>query len=217
MALEPQRLLEMYERMVTIRKFDEEAVTRFHAGNILGVAHAYIGEEGVAVGVCTALRREDKITSTHRGHGHCVAKGADIKYMMAELFGKSDGYCRGKGGSLHVADFSVGMLGANGILAAGMPIATGAALAAKLGGTDEVAVSFFGDGAANEGAFHGSLNLASVWKLPAIYVCGEQRVGSFGTHLRTPVGGGCVDACQRLQHARGHCGWHGCTGRLRGH
>ena len=171
MALEPQLLLEMYRRMVTIRKFDEEAVTQFHGGNILGVVHAYIGEEAVAVGVCTALRREDKITSTHRGHGHCIAKGADIKYMMAELFGKSDGYCRGKGGSLHVADFSVGMLGANGILAAGMPIATGAALAAKLGGTDEVAVSFFGDGAANEGVFHGSLNLASVWKLPAIYVC----------------------------------------------
>ena len=122
------------------------------------------------MGVCTALR-DDKIVSTHRGHGHTIAKGADLKRMMAELFGRSNGYCHGKGGSMHIADFSVGMLGANGIVGAGMPIATGAALAAKLAKSDGVAVAFFGDGASNEGSFHSSLNLAAIWKLPAIFVC----------------------------------------------
>jgi pyruvate dehydrogenase E1 component alpha subunit len=146
-------------------------VEEFHAGNIPGVVHAYIGQEAVAVGVCTALRRDDKIVSTHRGHGHTIAKGADLTLMMAELFGRSNGYCHGKGGSMHIADFRVGMLGANGIVGAGMPIATGAALAARLEKSDRVAVAFFGDGASNEGAFHGSLNLASIWKLPAIFVC----------------------------------------------
>ena len=159
MASESARLLEMYRKMVTIRTFDQTAVEEFHVGNIPGVVHAYIGEEAVAVGVCSALRREDRITSTHRGHGHTLAKGADIRLMMAELFGRSNGYCHGKGGSMHIADFSVGMLGANGIVGAGMPLATGAALAAQLEGGD--AVSFFGDGASNEGAFHGSMNLAS--------------------------------------------------------
>ena len=178
MPLEPAQLLEVYRKMVTIRTFDQKAVEEFHAGNIPGVVHAYIGQEAVAVGVCTALRREDRITSTHRGHGHTIAKGADIKLMMAELFGRSNGYCHGKGGSMHIADFSVGMLGANGIVGAGMPIATGAALAAQLEGAGGVAVSFFGDGASNEGAFHGSLNLASVWKLPAIYVCENNRWAS---------------------------------------
>jgi pyruvate dehydrogenase E1 component alpha subunit len=171
MTLEPEQLTEMYRRMVTIRTFDRRAVEEFHEGNIPGVVHAYIGEEGVAVGVCSALRRDDKIASTHRGHGHTIAKGADIKVMMAELFGRSNGYCRGKGGSMHIADFSVGMLGANGIVGAGLPIATGAALAAQMEGGDGVAVCFFGDGASNEGAFHSSLNLASIWKLPAIFVC----------------------------------------------
>ena len=171
MALDSQQLLEMYRRMATIRRFDQRAVEEFHDGNIPGVVHAYIGQEAIAVGVCTALRQDDQIASTHRGHGHTIAKGADIKLMMAELFGRSNGYCRGKGGSMHIADFSVGMLGANGIVGAGMPIATGAALAAQLEGGDRVALAFFGDGASNEGAFHSSLNLASVWKLPAIFVC----------------------------------------------
>jgi len=178
MALTPQQLLEMYRQMATIRAFDRRAVEEFHAGNIPGVVHAYIGQEAVAVGVCTALRRDDKIVSTHRGHGHTIAKGADIKLMMAELFGRSTGYCQGKGGSMHIADFSVGMLGANGIVGAGLPIATGAALAAQLERSDRVAVAFFGDGASNEGAFHGSLNLASIWKLPAIYVCENNRWAS---------------------------------------
>ena len=154
MTLEPQQLLTMYRLMATIRAFDNRAVEEFHAGNIPGVVHAYLGQEAIAVGVCTALRRDDKIVSTHRGHGHTIAKGADLKRMMAELFGRSNGYCHGKGGSMHIADFSVGMLGANGIVGAGMPIATGAALAAKLAKSDGVAVSFFGDGASNEGSFH---------------------------------------------------------------
>jgi len=178
MALEPQQLLEMYRKMVTIRKFDERAVEEFHSGNIPGVVHAYIGQEAVAVGVCAALRQDDQIVSTHRGHGHTIAKGADLKPMMAELFGRIDGYCRGKGGSMHIADFSIGMLGANGIVGGGPPIATGAALAAQLEGSDRVGVAFFGDGASNEGAFHGSLNLASIWKLPAIYVCENNRWAS---------------------------------------
>ena len=175
MALEPQQLVEMYRRMLTIRHFDQRAVEEFHAGNIPGVVHAYIGQEAVAVGVCTALRRDDRIVSTHRGHGHTIAKGADIQRMMAELFGRSNGYCHGKGGSMHIADFSVGMLGANGIVGAGLPIATGAALAAQLEKSDRVALAFFGDGASNEGAFHGSLNLAAIWKLPVIFVCENNR------------------------------------------
>src|ERR671932_564255 len=141
MTLEPQQLLTMYRLMATIRAFDNRAVEEFHAGNIPGVEHAYIGQEAVAVGVCSALRRDDKIVSTHRGHGHTIAKGADLGLMMAELFGRSNGYCHGKGGSMHIADFSVGMLGANGIVGAGLPIATGAALAAKLEGSDRVAVA----------------------------------------------------------------------------
>jgi acetoin:2,6-dichlorophenolindophenol oxidoreductase subunit alpha len=178
MALTPQQLLDMHRQMRTIREFDARAVEEFHAGNIPGGVHTYIGQEAVAAGVCAALRRDDKIVSTHRGHGHTIAKGADIKLMMAELFGRSNGYCRGKGGSMHIADFSVGMLGANGIVGAGIPIATGAALAAQLERSDRVAVAFFGDGASNEGAFHSSLNLASIWKLPAIFVCENNRWAS---------------------------------------
>src|ERR671922_649805 len=178
-ALEPHQLLEMYRQMVMIRRFDQRAVDEFHAGNIPGGVHAYIGQEAVAVGVCAALRRDDKIASTHRGHGHTIAKGADIKRMMAELFGRSTGYCKGKGGSMHIADFSIGILGANGIVGAGLPIATGAGLAAKLRGSGEVAACFFGDGASNEGTFHESLNIGSSWKLPVIYVCENNLYGEF--------------------------------------
>ena len=175
MDLETQQLLDMYRKMVTIRKFDERAIEEFHGGSIPGVVHAYIGQEAVAVGVCAALRQDDLIVSNHRGHGHTIAKGADMKLMMAELLGRSNGYCRGKGGSMHIADFSVGMLGANGIVGAGMPIATGAGLAASLEGSDRVAACFFGEGAANEGSFHTSLNLAAIWNLPVIYVCENNR------------------------------------------
>jgi pyruvate dehydrogenase E1 component alpha subunit len=144
--------------------------------------HLSIGQEAVATGVCAALRQSDFITSTHRGHSHCIAKGADLTRMMAELLAKQTGYCRGRGGSMHIADAKTGNLGANGIVAGGIPIATGAALAQKLKKTDSVVVSFFGDGATNEGAFHEALNLASVWELPVIFVCENNKYGmSFST------------------------------------
>ena len=171
MAPTAEEQLEMLRSMQTIRRFEERASDDYRSGAIFGVVHCYIGEEAVAVGVCTALNEDDQIISTHRGHGHCIAKGADLKRMMAELYGKRTGYCKGKGGSMHIADFSIGMLGANGIVAGGIPIVTGAALAAQLEGKGRVAVSFFGDGASNAGPFHESINIAARWKLPMLYVC----------------------------------------------
>ena len=170
-SVSPPLQREMLRSMQTIRRFEERASADFHAGDIYGVVHCYIGEEAVAVGVCAALERDDQIISTHRGHGHCIAKGADLNRMMAELYGRETGYCKGKGGSMHIADFSIGMLGANGIVAGGLSIITGAALAAQLDGRERVAVGFFGDGASNAGPFHESLNIAAQWNLPAIYVC----------------------------------------------
>jgi acetoin:2,6-dichlorophenolindophenol oxidoreductase subunit alpha len=155
------------------------------AGRIYGVVHPYIGEEAIAVGICANLTPSDRITSTHRGHGHCIAKGADIRRMMAELFGRKDGYCHGKGGSMHIADFEVGMLGANGIVGAGFPIASGAALAAQFDGRGDVAACFFGDGATNAGAFHESLNISSLWKLPMLFVCENN-----GYAVDTPIEAG---------------------------
>jgi pyruvate dehydrogenase E1 component alpha subunit len=171
MNLEAEKLIEMYTEMLTIRRFEEAVEQLFRAGEIPGFVHVYIGEEAVAVGVCAALGRDDWITSTHRGHGHLIAKGADLGPMMAELFGKETGYNKGRGGSMHIASFDIGILGANGIVAAGLPIAVGAGLACRLKGTDQVAVSFFGDGAANQGVFHTALNLASIWNLPVIFLC----------------------------------------------
>lgn len=156
--------------MLKIRRF-EETLKRIHQHKVPGMVHLYIGEEAVATGVCAHLTPEDKITSTHRGHGHAIAKGADVKLMMAELFGKETGLCRGKGGSMHVADASLGILGANGIVGGGLTLATGAGLGEQLKGNGGVAVCFFGDGAANQGMFHESLNLAKVWNLPVVYVC----------------------------------------------
>lgn len=170
-TLSPDRLRRMLRQMLTIRRFEEHASDGFRAGDIYGVVHAYIGEEAVAVGVCEALRDGDQIISTHRGHGHCIAKGADLNRMMAELYGREDGYCKGKGGSMHIADFKIGMLGANGIVAGGISIITGAGLAAQLDGEGAVAVGFFGDGASNAGPFHESINIAASWKLPVVYVC----------------------------------------------
>jgi TPP-dependent pyruvate/acetoin dehydrogenase alpha subunit len=167
----------MLRTMQTIRRFEERASEDFQAGHIYGVVHSYIGQEAVAVGVCSALTREDQIISTHRGHGHCIAKGADLKRMMAELYGRYTGYCKGKGGSMHIADFGIGMLGANGIVAGGISIVTGAGLAAQLDGKGRVAVSFFGDGASSAGPFHESLNIAALWKLPVIYVCENNSYG----------------------------------------
>ena len=169
--LPPDKQREMLRQMLTIRRFEERASADYHAGKIYGVVHCYIGEEAVAVGVCSALDRGDRIISTHRGHGHCIAKGADLNRMMAELYGRQTGYCKGKGGSMHIADFGIGMLGANGIVAGGIAIVTGAGLAAQMEGKGGVAVSFFGDGASNAGPFHECLNIAATWKLPMLYVC----------------------------------------------
>jgi pyruvate dehydrogenase E1 component alpha subunit len=169
--LSPERQYAMLRRMITIRRFEEIASEKFRAGDIYGVVHAYSGEEAVAVGVCEALRDGDQIISTHRGHGHCIAKGADLNRMMAELYGRADGYCKGKGGSMHIADFSIGMLGANGIVAGGISIITGAGLASQMDDKGAVAVGFFGDGASNAGPFHESINIAASWKLPVVYVC----------------------------------------------
>jgi TPP-dependent pyruvate/acetoin dehydrogenase alpha subunit len=178
MSLERADLVEMLRKMILIREFDLLAIELRTAGQITGAMHPYVGEEAVAVGVCSALRLTDRVTSTHRGHGHCIAKGADVKRMMAELFGREDGYCKGRGGSMHIADFAVGMLGANGIVGGGMPIATGAALAAQLEGAGGVAVCFFGDGATGEGEFHEALNISSAWKLPLIFVCENNLYGA---------------------------------------
>ena len=177
--METDKLLDIYTRILRIRRFEEEVGKLFAQGQLPGFVHLYIGEEAVGAGVCAALRDDDYIVSTHRGHGHVLAKGGDMKRMMAELFGKRDGYCKGKGGSMHIADFSISMLGACGIVGGGIPIAVGAALSAKTRGTDQVAVPFFGDGAANEGSFHESLNLASVLKLPVIFVCENNQYGEF--------------------------------------
>jgi TPP-dependent pyruvate/acetoin dehydrogenase alpha subunit len=171
MNLSPDTQREMLRQMLTIRRFEERASADYLAGRIYGVVHCYIGEEAVAVGVCTALEPNDRIISTHRGHGHCIAKGADLDRMMAELYGRQTGYCKGKGGSMHIADFGIGMLGANGIVAGGIAIVTGAGLAAQMEGKGGVAVSFFGDGASNAGPFHECLNIAATWKLPMLYVC----------------------------------------------
>jgi TPP-dependent pyruvate/acetoin dehydrogenase alpha subunit len=163
-------LLDLYREMLLIRRFEERAAREFMAAKIPGVVHLYAGEEACAVGVCAHLRETDVITSTHRGHGHCLAKGADVKRMVAELLGRSTGVCRGKGGSMHIAEVEKGILGANGIVGAGLPLACGAALAAQYRDVDDVAVSFFGDGAANIGSFNEALNLAAIWKLPVVFV-----------------------------------------------
>src|SRR5438874_4323573 len=169
-TLDKSLLLKMYEQMVTIRRFEERAGKEFAAGRIPGFVHLYAGEEAVAVGVCTHLSDDDFITSHHRGHGHCIAKGVDVQAMVAELLGREAGACRGKGGSMHIADVHKGMLGANGIVGGGFPLASGAGLTAKFNGRGQVAVCFFGDGASNQGTFHESLNLAGIWKLPVIFV-----------------------------------------------
>ncbi|GFN24174.1 thiamine pyrophosphate-dependent dehydrogenase E1 component subunit alpha [Thermanaeromonas sp. C210] len=175
--LSVDEVLAMYECMVRIRHFEEKVAEVYAKGIMPGLAHLYTGEEAVATGVCYALEPTDYITSTHRGHGHVIAKGADLGPMMAELFGKETGYCQGKGGSMHIADFEKGILGANGVVGGGIPIATGAGLAIKLRKGKEVVACFFGDGASNQGAFHESLNMAGLWKLPVIYVCENNYYG----------------------------------------
>ncbi|HSW40285.1 MAG TPA: thiamine pyrophosphate-dependent dehydrogenase E1 component subunit alpha [Acidobacteriota bacterium] len=175
--LKKEDLLKAYRIMREIRDFEERLHVEFATGKIPGFVHLYAGEEAVATAVCMHLTDEDRISSTHRGHGHCIAKGADMKKMMAEIHGKKTGCCKGKGGSMHIADFSIGMLGADGIVAAGLPIAAGAAFAAQLEKKGNVAAVFFGDGACNEGEFHETLNLAGIWKLPLLFVCENNRYG----------------------------------------
>lgn len=177
MKVNEKVIRDMYISMKKIRAFETTAMNVFAEGKIPGFVHLYIGEEAVATGVCRHLREDDYITSTHRGHGHIIAKGGDLKFMMAELFGKSTGYCKGKGGSMHIADASKGILGANGIVGAGHNIAVGAGLSAKYRGTDQVCACFFGDASTNQGTFHESLNLASVWKLPVVFVCENNYYG----------------------------------------
>ena len=169
--LDKPLLLDLYRKMVTVRNFEETAADLFLKGQIPGFLHVYVGEEAVAAGVMAHLTPQDMITSTHRGHGHAVAKGARLDMMMAELHGKKTGYCHGKGGSMHIADLDLGMLGANGIVGGGVPIATGAGLALKMKGSDRVTVAFFGDGASNTGAFYEGVNLAAVWGLPVVFIC----------------------------------------------
>jgi pyruvate dehydrogenase E1 component alpha subunit len=170
-ALDKPVLLDIYRKMVAVRTFEETAADLYLKGQLPGFLHVYIGEEAVAAGVMAHLTPQDMITSTHRGHGHAVAKGARFDMMMAELFAKRTGYCHGKGGSMHIADLDLGMLGANGIVGGGVPIATGAGLALKMKGTDRVTVCFFGDGGSNTGAFYEGVNLAAVWNLPVVFVC----------------------------------------------
>ncbi|MCA9875312.1 MAG: thiamine pyrophosphate-dependent dehydrogenase E1 component subunit alpha, partial [Anaerolineales bacterium] len=170
-GLTPEQLLEALRKMHLIRAFEEKAEALYALGKIHGTMHLSIGQEASAVGACLALRPDDTILSTHRGHGHCIAKGAEPPLMMAEFFGKEVGYCRGRGGSMHIADVAGGNLGANGIVAGGLPISTGVGLSLQMQHTDRVCLTFFGDGAANEGAFHEALNLAAIWRLPVVYVC----------------------------------------------
>src|SRR6266851_6793177 len=172
---EKTRLVELYAQMCLIRAFEQRVSSLYRTAEIPGFIHTSLGQEAVAVGVCAALRDDDWIATTHRGHGHCLAKGADVEAAMAELFGKATGLCKGKGGSMHIADPRKGILGANAIVGASLPLATGAALSSRLLGGDGVAVAFFGEGAVNQGTFHESVNLAAVWDLPVLFVCENNR------------------------------------------
>jgi pyruvate dehydrogenase E1 component alpha subunit len=178
----------MYRRMTTIRFFEEQVNELYRGAKMPGLAHLYIGEEAVAVGVCSALRQDDYITSTHRGHGHCLAKGADVDRMFAELLGKAAGYCKGKGGSMHIADHRNGNLGANAIVGGSTGIATGAAYSARQRGTDQVAVCFFGEGALGQGVLYEEMNLAALWTLPVIYVCENNLYNEYTHYLEATAG-----------------------------
>ena len=172
-----QKLEEMYEKMLLTRNFEEKVAYFFSMGMVHGTTHLYVGEEATATGVCCALEPNDVIASTHRGHGQCISKGIDIKRMMAEFLGREAGYCKGKGGSMHIADLEGGNLGANGVVGGGIPLAVGAGITTQMKKLDRIVVCFFGDGAANQGTFHESLNLASIWKLPVLFVCEDNKYG----------------------------------------
>ncbi len=186
MSKQDQKYLSYYRKMVTIRQFETLAGELFAASKIPGFIHLSIGQEASAVGVCSCLRADDYLTTTHRGHGHMISKGADLKKMAAELFGKKTGYCKGKGGSMHIADFSLGILGANGVVGGGLPIITGAGFSIKMRKTDQVAVCFFGDGAANRGTVHEAMNMSCIWKLPVVFVVENNQYAS-----TTPQGYAC--------------------------
>src|SRR5512133_2682204 len=177
MEIGRETLLEMYRRMLRIREFELSAIDLFKRGQVKGTVHPYIGQEAAGVGVCMALRKEDLIAGTHRSHGHNIAKGADTKKMMAELLGKETGYCKGRGGSMHIAAFETGSLGALAVVGAGIPLAVGAGLAFKMRGEDRVAVPFTGDAGVNTGNFHEGLNMASVWALPVVFVIENNQFG----------------------------------------
>ena len=187
-AVDVEHWLHIYEQMVKIREFEEKANDLYMKALMPGLTHLYSGQEAVAVGVCEALRRDDYITSTHRGHGHCLAKGASVDLMFAELLGKEAGYCRGKGGSMHIADPDSGNLGANAIVGGSAGIATGAAFSAKMRGSDQVAVCFFGEGALGQGLLYEVMNMASLWKLPVIYVCENNQYNEY-THFSEVTAG----------------------------
>jgi pyruvate dehydrogenase E1 component alpha subunit len=184
-TIDPETVKDLHERMVRIRFFEEAAGRLFEANKIPGFIHLYVGQEAVAAGVSVALRPEDQISSTHRGHGHLVAKGGDLKRMMAELMGKATGYCGGKGGSMHVCDLELNMLGANGIVGGGVPIAVGAGFANKYRGNDTVSVAFFGDGTTNIGAFHEAANMAAALRLPVLFVCENNEYAEYTPRERT--------------------------------
>jgi pyruvate dehydrogenase E1 component alpha subunit len=187
-AGEQARWLACYEQMLRIRVFEEHVNQLYVTARMPGLAHLYIGEEAVAVGVCATLRRDDYITSTHRGHGHCLAKGASVDRMFAELLGKAPGYCKGKGGSMHIADQDTGNLGANAIVGGGAGMATGAAMSGKMRGSDQVAVCFFGDGALGQGVLYELMNMASLWKYPVIYVCEDNHYNEYTPNRETTAG-----------------------------
>ncbi|MEO6964720.1 MAG: thiamine pyrophosphate-dependent dehydrogenase E1 component subunit alpha [Acidobacteriaceae bacterium] len=187
---DPMACREAYRLMLLIRRFEERVIQLVNTNEIAGTTHEYIGEEAIAVGVCSMLDRADVIASTHRGHGHIIAKGGDVKRMMAELFGRSTGYNRGKGGSMHIADLALGIYGANGIVAAGVPIAAGAAWAAKIRKTNQVAVAFFGDGGANQGVLHETMNIAGAWQLPMIFVCENNQYAVTTPSIQSTAGPG---------------------------
>ncbi len=193
-----KRLMDLYRTMVRIRAFEETALSAHKAGEIPGPLHVSLGQEGVAAGVCASLRRDDRLTSNHRGHGHAIAKGAVPARMMLELYGRAGGYCGGKGGSMHIADFSVGMLGANGVVSGGIPIAVGAAQGLKLLKSDAIAVCMFGDGAINRGPFLEGLNWAALYKLPVLFVCEDNGVAAFTATASVTAGPGVIARAESL-------------------
>ena len=212
--LSRDQVLEMFRQMVTIRLFEERVMDLYRRTLIPGIAHVSIGQEAVPVGVCSALNPDDYITSTHRGHGHCLAKGAELTEMFAELFGKVTGYCRGKGGSMHIASPATGNLGANAIVGGSIAIATGAAFSCKFRRTKQVAVCFFGDGALNQGVLLESINLAAIWKLPVIYVCENNQYGEY-TPARNVTAGNIEMRGKAFDVRTSKSGWNGCSGRSR--